>query len=64
MTAMATTPAPIPPTTAPVLIPPEVSALSAEVLVEGAVEVTEEVRETETVTIAVCAGAVVNNNLL
>lgn len=64
MTAIATTPAPIPPTTAPVLMPPEASALSPVVLAAAAEVLRDEVCETETVTMAVCAGSVVNDVLL
>jgi len=56
MAAMAIIPAPIPPTTAPVLNPPEESAVFVAL---AELVVLEEVRDKETVTTAVFVGIVV-----
>jgi hypothetical protein len=61
MAAMATIPAPIPPTTAPVLTPLEGSAVAVAL---AELVVLEEVREMETVTTAVVVGKVVTTSLV
>lgn len=60
MTAIMTMLAPILPTTALVLMPLEVSALSSVVLAAVVEVLRDEVCEMETVMIAVCMGSVVN----